>query len=436
VSVDGKAVTKNCFPMLSGCDNKSKHVDFPCVMSSPVVPTGKFKISATISDSVDECPFEGNLLAARSYVTCLIAPKSIIDRLSPAEKARALGLTDLWGKLFPGGLHGNGGGGLNGGGLGGVNAGGGSASGGGVDMDGGVSGGNLKCNLGGMGGGGFGYGYDYFQNLGFNNGEDAFGGANGSYGNGSGTYNLTTSDEALRGGFARTRGEPKWPVLPAVTANRLDDNWWERGGLSAPYEFSYPAPTSVFAPLECSERGCEAFAVLAVNQTPIMDMHDCKLFVQVYQTDYDGELGSDEVIEYIKLNDETLKTNIKPGKNPCSKHTIGDGKTGIGMLAEEDENDRELFTAVEDVDVTNKFQKDGTLTVAAKISNQVDECAVRGNLLYGRVGITCMPSIPRKFIVTPPPTPKSPALKHLLYQAAADATLPELVGYRYSTDAT
>mmetsp|Transcript_115889 Transcript_115889/g.322674 ORF Transcript_115889/g.322674 Transcript_115889/m.322674 type:complete len:599 (-) Transcript_115889:114-1910(-) len=92
IKVNGVTVNTDCFPMVSGCNASTQAPLFPCLQDLPldtiIDSTGTLNISAQISDVVDECPYDGNLLSAVPMVTCLIANKSIVlEGPEPAKPA-------------------------------------------------------------------------------------------------------------------------------------------------------------------------------------------------------------------------------------------------------------------------------------------------------------------------------------------------------------
>lgn len=135
-------------------------------------------------------------------------------------------------------------------------------------------------------------------------------------------------------------------------------------------------------PLRCPERGCTALAdvELAVALLPVKT---CLMDVVLYQTDFDGLEGTDELVEFIKLGSgntsKTLATDVKPGGNPC-RQMWKDGTTRTEAELE--------FHVLEKEDVTEDALG-GTLRVVAKISDNVDECAHNGYLLNGYVTVNC-----------------------------------------------
>merc|ERR1711920_621736 len=73
-----------------------------------------------------------------------------------------------------------------------------------------------------------------------------------------------------------------------------------------------------------------------------------------------------------------VTTNVKPGKNPC-KASYSGKPLSSGDLE---------FVAVKDHDVTSLL-KNGSISVAAQISDLVDECASQGFLLDAVAEVNC-----------------------------------------------
>mmetsp|Transcript_15920 Transcript_15920/g.29943 ORF Transcript_15920/g.29943 Transcript_15920/m.29943 type:complete len:609 (+) Transcript_15920:150-1976(+) len=125
----------------------------------------------------------------------------------------------------------------------------------------------------------------------------------------------------------------------------------------------------------CEVPGCTASAVLAVDDFNLTT-RKCTLTVRINETDYDEKDGTSEVLEWIKVNENTTSGNLKPGQNPC--------------LEAESPTDRNYvnFTVLDKKDVTTAI-KDGVLRVSLKITDMVDECAVEGRLLDGQADLSC-----------------------------------------------
>lgn len=134
------------------------------------------------------------------------------------------------------------------------------------------------------------------------------------------------------------------------------------------------------APLKCPTRGCSASVLLALNSTS-MTFSSCSLTVKINVTDFDNLEWSNqpaELLEFIRVEGNSVATELNPGKNPCRQPAPG-AKPLPGTIER---------TVVDKADVTEDAS-DGVLLVEAKISKMVDECGVNGNLLDGIVNVTC-----------------------------------------------
>lgn len=133
------------------------------------------------------------------------------------------------------------------------------------------------------------------------------------------------------------------------------------------------------APIRCAERNCTAKAELLFNRSGTeVVLSNCKLNLTLNQTDYDGEEGTPENVEFVKVDGKTLATNVSPGKNPCSSV-----RAGVPLTAAQTSYD-----VLKGVDVTDNAMN-GTITVEVKIDDHVDECAYEGYLLSGWVYVAC-----------------------------------------------
>jgi len=81
ITVNDKRISSRCVPSLeSGCNAAKSRMLYPCVAEVPLdtiitsTSMGELRISAKISEGVDECPYEGNLLSAVPIVSCMVAP--------------------------------------------------------------------------------------------------------------------------------------------------------------------------------------------------------------------------------------------------------------------------------------------------------------------------------------------------------------------------
>jgi hypothetical protein len=129
-------------------------------------------------------------------------------------------------------------------------------------------------------------------------------------------------------------------------------------------------------PLQCATRGCGAEIAMPIDEK-CMGAGQCTLSINVSHTDFDNSEAADsELIEYIKVDGQNVKTSIKPGQNPCK--TAWSGATANRTAYS--------FAALENhvVNIT-----DGRILIEGKISDFVDECASNGFLLDAIAHVTC-----------------------------------------------
>lgn len=140
--------------------------------------------------------------------------------------------------------------------------------------------------------------------------------------------------------------------------------------------------------LQCMERGCTASASFSLNQSSV-SFESCRLRLSVFQTDFDQEDGTRELIEYIQVDNKTIVTDFHPGRNPCREEWAGISPVDDPLLVIEDER-LAAFDVTEDA-------LDGLVEVEMKISDFVDECAYMGYLLNGIVELNCTVAPPLDF---------------------------------------
>lgn len=138
-------------------------------------------------------------------------------------------------------------------------------------------------------------------------------------------------------------------------------------------------------PLRCATPGCVGVANVVIDPAWANNGGTCFLTVNVTQTDYDQDNGVREVIEYVRLEGDTLVKDFAPGLNPCSKAWAEGGEI--------QENLR-VMTLVKDLDVTSRIARPlwpavpGHLRLTGKISENVDECGTPW-LLDAMASVTC-----------------------------------------------
>lgn len=126
--------------------------------------------------------------------------------------------------------------------------------------------------------------------------------------------------------------------------------------------------------LQCKKPGCVAWQEIDLGEAVLNST--CKLTVKLNQTDFDGDHGSSEELEFIQVDGVNVTQNVKPGRNPCKEMSLGNlsNNETVGP-----------FTAIENADVKPGFK----VNVTAKISDMVDECGRDGFLLDAIATVTC-----------------------------------------------
>lgn len=127
-------------------------------------------------------------------------------------------------------------------------------------------------------------------------------------------------------------------------------------------------------PLQCKPCGCRA--TCSIDLVPMSRVgHKCLLEVFVRQTDFESP---EELVEWISVNNKTIKTQCKPGKNQCLEKKLAT-----------DAFIHDAFPCVKGHDVTALAVANLTIEVSAKISEVVDECPSNGYYLDGFAEVIC-----------------------------------------------
>lgn len=136
-------------------------------------------------------------------------------------------------------------------------------------------------------------------------------------------------------------------------------------------------------PLRCKRPGCTASATLYFSPYYAAHGGSCHLTITFNATDFDGTDHADEAIEYVSLEGTNISTNVRPGVNPCLARMEGRPQPNT------------TISVIGNLDVTSQVMaalpQPGTLDIAAKLSDFVDECAKDGYLLNGQARFTCQP---------------------------------------------
>lgn len=136
--------------------------------------------------------------------------------------------------------------------------------------------------------------------------------------------------------------------------------------------------------LHCKKPGCTAETTVFVGPS-IQPGMKCVMNITVHQTDFDDKVGAPEQIDFIQVEGANITSApVQPGKNPCNSASKGQNVTDADRM----------FAAVQNYDLTklmNQSHHSGALKVRAKISDRVDECGYKANLLYANVTVHCVP---------------------------------------------
>jgi len=93
-----------------------------------------------------------------------------------------------------------------------------------------------------------------------------------------------------------------------------------------------PTNCSNSTPLQCWEPGCTANATAMACRPPEKGQK-CLLSVKIWQTDFDGDHGSKEVVEWVKVNGKNISKDLKPGRNPCKEVYEGKPASAASLAA-------------------------------------------------------------------------------------------------------
>lgn len=126
--------------------------------------------------------------------------------------------------------------------------------------------------------------------------------------------------------------------------------------------------------INCQKPGCVANGTLKVYEPG--QTAKCYLTYATHPTDFDDD-HSEEVYEWISVNGANVNTYCKPQATGC-------GPKAVSKTA--------LYPCMHRQDISELLsQNNGTLTMAAKISDMVDECPLDdGSLLSGAAEIYCL----------------------------------------------
>lgn len=172
---------------------------------------------------------------------------------------------------------------------------------------------------------------------------------------------------------------------PSSASNRKDASWFdtyvdqfddygrqtEPDSASARYYIEWEERTRSVN-LTCADPGCTANATLAVFDAATEKAQHCRITVKVHATDFDDD-WSRENVEWLIVNGQIVNEKCDPMAKACN---------ATRQLP--------LHPCLTDYDVTNLLESNsGSLELAGKITDMVDECPVDGNLLSGEASVTC-----------------------------------------------
>mmetsp|Transcript_24610 Transcript_24610/g.56798 ORF Transcript_24610/g.56798 Transcript_24610/m.56798 type:complete len:487 (+) Transcript_24610:124-1584(+) len=129
-------------------------------------------------------------------------------------------------------------------------------------------------------------------------------------------------------------------------------------------------------PIQCPTRGCTASG--SFEQVRNYKIKECSLDVSIRQTDFDGDHGSVELVEWVNVSGVAVATDAAPGENPCGCEAHNGSESII----------HNSFTLVSGHNVTEEARS-GQIPVLVKISDLVDECASQGYLLDATATLSC-----------------------------------------------
>lgn len=331
---NSRALGHDCYPEVNGCvSNQSRELLFSCISDHPVstilTQEGNIKVSAQIAHTVDECPFNGNLLHGVTTVACYVGKLADLTTTpSPPETttttthwsvAESFEKYPEWARKWllehPGMPL--------------------------EDMPGYDS--ILNMSL-----------FDGIPSpvgleaLPFRRNFSGLGAGEGAYGP-YGPY----------GAYGNTNGEGDLGAGPGKALSDGSNLNLQTGGF-----------------LRCAEKGCKTNVLLDFNRS-LVSINKCTLQLWLNQTDFDNLDGAVEFIT-IKVAGKEVLDKAKPGKNPCRSAYDGHPLTRQEIQVH----------ALQDLDITEAVQQ-GPVNIAAEISKQVDECPSNGYLLDSSIQVSC-----------------------------------------------
>lgn len=122
--------------------------------------------------------------------------------------------------------------------------------------------------------------------------------------------------------------------------------------------------------LSCGPPGCSANTTLMILNHSEEEHQHCRLSLLLHATDFDDPTR--EGLEVLRVNGHALSISCRPMAHGC----------GLS-------DPRALYPCVQDMPVDGIIGDAEAVTISAKITEMVDECAIDGHLLSGMVTLTC-----------------------------------------------
>lgn len=132
--------------------------------------------------------------------------------------------------------------------------------------------------------------------------------------------------------------------------------------------------------LSCGRPGCKAETQMNIHGSGERAAH-CRLDFRVASTDFDAFDGS-ETLEWIQVNGVNVSVDCNPRSNATGCKLTGGTRLFYPCLSD---------FIIDDLLYANGHNP-SAMTISAKISDHVDECPYRGNMLHAIPRVKCMMS--------------------------------------------
>lgn len=154
---------------------------------------------------------------------------------------------------------------------------------------------------------------------------------------------------------------------------RAPHEQWDGGAVAGFSAYTQWEERTVNTTLQCAEIGCSASATLTAFDPSVEYARNCRLHFHVHPTDFDDE-HSRETVDEIMANNVVLRSVCDPMASGCN----GTQQAPLHACLANHALDGIMNDTV------------GSLSLSARISPMVDECAFEGNLLAAVAAVTCM----------------------------------------------